>query len=69
MSINFSKKYDVSKSPVDNKFRIYEWMTLSDITHENERDCYKKWVCIGVADDIRACKVIADSRDKSNKSE
>lgn len=68
MNLNFiSKKYDISKSPIDNKFRVYEWMTLSDITKESERDCYKKWICIGVANDIKTCKSIIDERDKVNK--
>lgn len=64
MNINFGKKFDVSKSSVDNKYRIYEWMTLSDITNEIERDCYKKWVCVGVVDNIKDCKAIIDEREK-----
>lgn len=63
MNVNFGKKFDVSKSPIDNNYRIYEWMTLSDITGDVERDNYKKWICVGVADDIKFCKAIVENRE------
>lgn len=69
MNINFSKKYEVSQSSIDNKYRIYEWMTLSDITLEEDRDNYKKWVCVGVANDMKECKEIVDTREKLTEKE
>ena len=42
MNNNFGKKYEISQSSVDQKYRVYEWMTLSDITNEEERDKLKK---------------------------
>lgn len=63
MNVNFGKKFDISKSPIDNRYRVYEWMTLSDITKEEERDCYKKWICIGVTDNIKECKSIVEKRE------
>lgn len=68
MNMNFGKKFDVSKSPLDNKYRIFEWMTLSDITNDVERDNYKKWICVGVVDNVKDCKTIVDAREnKENK--
>ena len=69
MNMNFGKKYEISKSPIDNKYRIFEWMTLSDITKEEERDNYKKWVCIGSVIDTKDCKEIIEAREKLNKKD
>ena len=66
---NFGKKYEISQSSVDQKYRVYEWMTLSDVTNEEERDSYKKWVCVGIANDMKECKEIVEAREKNSKKE